>query len=151
MMVVPRRLWDSCVVLGYLSGQKEIKTDCDGIIGQAERGEMEIVVSTIAQAEVAYLSGLSASDAEAKIQEFFSRRYIITAAFDISLTKTVRRLIRDHKGLDPSDAIHLATALQWQIPVIETTDADLLKLDGKEGNPKLVIRRPTYQGPGKLF
>ncbi len=151
MTVVPRRLWDSCVVLGYLSGQEDIRNNCDLIIGQAERGELEIVVSTIAQAEVAYLTGLPASDAEAKIQEFFSRRYIVTGAFDISLTKTVRRLIREHKGLRPADAIHVATALQWEIPIIETTDPDLLRLNGKEGNPKLIIRLPTHEGPAKLF
>lgn len=150
-MAVPRRLWDSCIVLGYLSGQQDIKTDCDKIIEQAKRGELEIMVSTIASAEVAYLPGLSPSDSELKIQEFFSRGYVIPAAFDISLTKTVRRLIREYKGLKPSDAIHIATALQWQIPIIETTDPDLLALNGKEGSPKLVIRRPLYQGPVQLF
>lgn len=151
MTAISRRLWDSCVVLGYLSGQREIKSDCDLIVAQAERGELEIVVSTIAQAEVAYLSGLQADEAEARIVEFFSQRYIVTAAFDISLTKTVRRLIREYKGLKPFDAIHVATALQWQIPIMETTDADLLKMNINEGIPKLIIRPPAYQGPAKLF
>lgn len=150
-MAVPRRLWDSCIVLGYLSGQQDIKTDCEQIIEQAERGELEIMVSTIASAEVAYLPGLSSSDSELKIQEFFSRGYVIPAAFDISLTKTVRRLIREYQGLKPLDAIHIATALQWQIPIIETTDPGLLALNGKEGSPKLVIRPPLYQGPVKLL
>ena len=150
-MAVPRRLWDSCIVLGYLSGQKDIKSNCDQIIQQAQRGDLEIVVSTIVSAEVAYLPGLSPLDSELKIQEFFSRNYVIMAAFDISLTKTVRRLIREHKRLKPSDAIHIATALQWQIPIIETTDPDLLNLSGKEGNPPLIIRRPRYEGPVKLL
>lgn len=150
-MAVSRRLWDSCIVLGYLSGQQDIKTDCDQIIEQAERGELEIVVSIIASVEAAYLSGLSPSDSESKIQEFFSREYVIPVAVDISVAKTARRLIRDYYGLEPPDAIHIATALQWQIPIIETTDSYLLELNGKEGNPPLIIRRPLYQGPGKLF
>lgn len=150
-MAVSRRLWDSCIVLGYLSGQQDIKTDCDQIIEQAERGELEIVVSIIASVEVAYLPGLSSSDSELKIQQFFSREYVIPVAVDISVAKTARRLIRDYYELKPSDAIHVATALQWQIPIIETTDPDLLELNGKEGNPPLIIRQPLYQGPGKLF
>lgn len=150
-MAISRRLWDASIVLGYLSGQQDIKADCEQIIQQAERGEWEIVVSTIAHAEVAFLRGLSPSDSESKIQEFFSRGYVINAAFDVSLTKIVRRLIREHKGLKPPDAIYIATALQWQIPIIETTDPDLLALNGKEGSPKLVIRRPLYEGPVKLF
>ncbi len=150
-MAVPRRLWDSCIVLGYLSGQQDIKTDCDQIIEQAKRGELEIVVSIIASVEVAYLPGLSPSDSELKIQEFFSRGYVIPVAVDISVAKTARRLIRDYYGLKPSDAIHVATALQWQIPIIETTDPHLLELNGKEGNPPLIIRRPLYQGPVKLL
>ncbi|MBI4303386.1 MAG: type II toxin-antitoxin system VapC family toxin [Chloroflexi bacterium] len=154
-MPTPRRLWDSCIVIGYLSGQQYIKTDCDQIIQQAERGELEIVVSTVASAEVAFLPHLSDSDSELKIQEFFSRKYVVIAAFDISVARIVRRLIRDYKNLDPplkpADAIHIATALQWQIPIIETTDPDLLRLDGKEGNPRLIIRRPFYEGPGKLL
>ncbi|OGO06087.1 MAG: hypothetical protein A2Y60_00100, partial [Chloroflexi bacterium RBG_13_54_9] len=138
-MAVPRRLWDSSVVIGYLSGQQDIKTDCNQIIEQAKGRQLEIVVSTIALAEAAYIPGLSPSDSESKLEEFFSREYVIPAAFDISLTKMVRRLIRDHQGLKPPDAIHIASALQWQIPVIETTDPDLLKLDRKEGNPPLII------------
>ena len=150
-MVVPRRLWDSCVILGYLSGQHDIKANCEQIIEQAEREELEIVVSTIAQAEVAYLQGLSGSGSELKIDEFFSRKYVINAAYDIPLARIARRLIRDHHGLKPTDAIHVATALHWKIPIIETTDTDLLDLEEKEGNPPLIIRRPLYQGPRKLF
>ncbi len=151
-MAIPRRLWDSCIVLGYLAGQKDIKTDCDQLIQQAERGELEIMVSTIVQAEVAYLFEQAPSVSDLKIiEEFFSRDYVITVAFDISLIKTVRQLIRGHKGLQPFDAILIATALQWQIPIIETTDNYLLSLNGKEGNPPLIICRPLYQGPAKLL
>lgn len=150
-MQIPRRLWDSSVIIGYLTGQVDIKTDCDQIIEQAERGELEIVVSTIAQGDVAYIPGKSVVESESLIQEFFSRRYIVTAAVDIPLVRIVRRLIREHgAGLAAFDAIHVATAIQHKVPIIETTDPHLLRLDGKEGNPKIIIRRPKYQGPVKL-
>lgn len=152
-MAIPRRLWDSCVILGYLSGQKDIKTDCEQIIQQCERGELEIATSTLAQAEVAYIQGLSPQESEALILDFFSRKYVIPIAFDIAVARTARRLIRAYKNhkLKPADAVHIATAIQWNLPIIETMDPGLLALSKKEGNPSLIIRRPRYEGPAKLL
>lgn len=151
-MATPRRLWDACVVLAYLSGDEEVAPDCELIIvNQAEKGVVEIVVSTIAEAEVAYLPGLSPADSEAKIREFFSREYVVIASFDSPIARIARRLIRQYPGLKPEDAVHMATSLQWHIPIIETIDAGLLKLDGKEGNPPIIIRKPFYQGPMDMF
>lgn len=151
-MVVPRRLWDACIVLAYLSGDQQVDPDCGLIISQAAQGELEIMVSTIAEAEVAYLPGISGADSEAKIREFFSREYVVVASFDSPVARIVRRLVRDHgPGLRAADAVHMATALQWHIPILETIDPDLLKLDGKEGNPPLIIRRPLYQGTIPMF
>ena len=58
-MASPRRLWDSNVVIGYLAGYSGIADACNNIISRAERGELEIVVSTLATAEGTYrLSGV---------------------------------------------------------------------------------------------
>ena len=106
-------------------------------------------MSTIAQAEVAYLEGLPPEESEARIREFFSRDYVVTAAFDTPVARIARRFIRAH-SLRPPDAIHLATADLWHIPILETTDDDLLRLNGQVGNPPITIRRPLYEGPQKL-
>lgn len=125
-MAVPRRLWDACVVLAYLSGDKQVDPDCGLIINHAAQGGLEIMVSTIAEAEVAYLPGISSADSEAKIREFFSREYVVVASFDSPIARIARRLIRDHgPGLRAADAVHMATALQWHIPILETIDPDL--------------------------
>lgn len=147
-MAVPRRMWDSSVVLSYLSGDyPSIQNACNLINQQGQRGELEILVSTIAQAEAALLKGLSDIDSEAKIKEFFSREYIIPVAFDITVAEEARRLIRKYRpGFQPFDAAHMATALLNHIPILETTDPDLLKLNEMEGNPKLKIRLPLYEG-----
>lgn len=151
MMAVPRRLWDSNLVLSYLSGDTQVQPDCDLIITQAEQGQLELVVSTMTQAEVAFLQGLSDSDSEAKIREFFSRNYVITASYDITVAKIARRLIRTYRpNFKAPDAVHMATALLWHIPILETTDTDLLRLDRKEGNPPLIIQKPKYQGKQPL-
>jgi predicted nucleic acid-binding protein len=153
-MPVAHRLWDSCIVVGYLAGYEELKPDCPLIIYQARRGELEIVVSVIATIEAAYLVGHSDIDSETLIREFFSREYIIPVSIDTPIAAIARQLIRRHRGnlrINPPDATHLATAIQWHIPVIETTDPDLLRLDGLEGNPPIRIRRPPYDGPKRLL
>lgn len=142
-----RRLWDSCVIIGYLAGSTGAYQDCRQIIARAEQGELEIVVSAIATIEVAYLKGKSDADSEAMIREFFSRDYIVTVSVDPPVTAIARRLVRVHRStntrLRPPDATHLATALHVGIPLIETTDPHLLRLDGLEGNPPIRIREPV--------
>ena len=148
-----RRLWDSSVVIGYLAGYPETAEDCRLVIEQAERGELEILVSAMATIEVAYLAGSDDEDSELKIREFFSRDYIIPVGIDVRVASIARDLVRRHRtapNLKPPDAVHLATAIQWNVPVIETTDTDLLRLDGLEGDPPITIRRPLYEGPRRL-
>ena len=108
------------------------------------------MVSAVAMAEVAYLKGIPVEGAEARIQEFFSRDYIVPIAIDSIVARAARGYIRQHV-LKPLDAIHLATAEVWRIPTLETTDPDLLKLDGQVGNPRITIRRPLYEGQGTFF
>jgi len=149
-VAIEQRVWDTNVVLDYLSGNQAVQPACDLIIGQAEQGQLEIVVSVITEAEAAYLEGLSPSDSEARIREFFSRDYVVIAAFDSPIARLARRLIRDYK-LKAADAVHLATAVRWHFSVLETRDPHLLRLTGKEGNPPVVIQEPTYRGPLPLF
>ena len=149
----PRRLWDSSVIIGYLAGQDDLAEACTNIIDGAERGELDIVVSTIAMIEVAYLRGFDDEDSEMKIRELFSRDYIIPVALDTRVSAIARGLVRKYREgpkINPPDAGHLATAMQWQVPLLETTDPDLLRLDGREGDPKIIIREPMYNGPQRL-
>ena len=113
-MPIARRLWDSCVVIGYLAGYENLKPDCPLIIQQAERGELKIVVSAMATIEVAFLEGYSSDASERLIQEFFSREYIIPVAIDSPISAITRRLIRNYRDslkIKPPDAAQLATAI----------------------------------------
>ena len=78
-MPVPRRLWDSSVVVGYLAGYESLKPNCPQIISQAQRGELEIIVSTIATIEAAYLQGHSDEDSEDRIIVYRSSLVGITS------------------------------------------------------------------------
>ena len=125
---------------------------CPGIIRQAEAGILEIAVSEMAKAETAYLEGLSDAQSELLIREFFSREYIIPISIDDPVSAIARDLVRKYRSLKlrPPDAIHLATAILWRIPVLETTDSDFLQLDQLEGNPLVTVRKPLYQGQQPL-
>lgn len=152
-MPAQRRLWDSSVIVGYLAGQQDLAEVCENIIARAERGEIEIVVSAMATIEVAYLRGEDDIVSEARIRELFSRPYIIPAAIDVRIASIARVLVRKYRygpRLKPPDAAHLATAIQWQIPLIETTDPDLFRLNGREGDPLITVRKPLFEGTLQL-
>ena len=148
-----RRLWDSSVVIGYLAGDAGLEPHCSQIIGQAEAGGLEIVVSEMAKVETAYLKELPDAESALLIREFFSREYIIPVSLDDPVSAIAQDLVRKYRTppiLRPPDAVHLATAILWRIPILETTDSDLLRLDQREGDPLITIRRPLYQGPLRL-
>ena len=49
------------------------------------------------------------------------------------------------------ETICLATGMLWHVPVIQTTDPDLLRLDQLEGNPPITVRKPLYEGAEMLL
>ena len=71
-----RRLWDSCTIIHYLAGVPVAKP-CELILEQAERGELEIVNSALAEAEVVKLDKELDEDSEKMIVEFFGRDYVV--------------------------------------------------------------------------
>ena len=148
-MPPPRRLWDSMVILNYLGGLEEGKVEVEGILTQAGRGNLQIVVSTLAIAEVAYLDGYSDEVAERMFREFFSRDYIIVAAIDQRIAEIAQGIVRRRRRertISPRDALHLATAVRFEAPFVETSDRRLLLFNGLEGNPPIQIRQPLYAG-----
>lgn len=144
-----RRVWCSCTIIDYLKGAARAEPDCQQIIDSAERGETEIVVSALAEAEVVKVDPAD-PDSETKIREFFARPYVIRVALDIRVAEMAREIVRTY-GLKPLDAVHVATALRAKVPTLETFDQEMIdKVNGKEGNPPLQIRNPTYEGQLRL-
>ena len=158
-MPPPRRLWDSCTIIYYLAGKAEDNPECPEIIAQAKRGELEIMVSMLAEAEVAKVDDElgPGDDSESMIREFFGRSYIVRVALEVEIAREARRLVRVYKGMKPLDAVHIATALRYAVPILETYDAEMLKRTGQEGEPPLIIRKPDAGEPpstakqGNLF
>jgi predicted nucleic acid-binding protein len=144
-----RRLWCACTIIDYLKGAERASPDCPQIIEQAERGETEIVVSALAEAEVVKLDA-DDDQAEEKIREFFARPYVIRVALDIRVAETAREIARKY-ALKPLDAVHVASALRANVPVLETYDETMIvRVDGREGSPPLRVRHPAYEGQMRL-
>jgi predicted nucleic acid-binding protein len=143
-MALPRRLWCSCTIIDFLKGEERARP-CIDIIRQCERRQLEIVVSALAMAEVAKLDS-PAEEAERRIKEFFSRDYLIAIPVDQRVAEMARSLVQQHSGLHGPDAVHVATALVYGVPVVETFDDRLLRLDIAESVAGLTVRLPLYDG-----
>jgi predicted nucleic acid-binding protein len=103
-----------------------------------------------AEVEVVKFEGVDDAEAEKKIIEFFGRSYVVRAAVDLNVAEKARYLVRTYK-IKPPDAVHVATALVHNVPIMETFDGNLVEISGKEGSPLLVIRTPLYEGPKILI
>ena len=143
------RVWDSSVIIAYLGNEVAYRDVLLSLIEQGERGALNIVVSSLATIEVAYIGGVDGDAAETIISDFFSNSYIVTAAIDPQIAANARRLVRQYGqslGLRPLDATHVATAITLSVLIIETMDTDLLRLDGLEGQPPIRVRQSTSEG-----
>jgi predicted nucleic acid-binding protein len=139
-MSLPRRYWDSCAFLAWLLPEPEREDACRSVLRAAEDGELELVTSAFTLTEVIKLKGKTELkiEHERKIADFFKSDFIILRNVDRFVAVAAQRLVWEH-NVAPKDAIHVATALHWKIPVLDTFDDVLLGLNGKlaieSGNP----------------
>lgn len=151
-MTADRRYWDSCCFLGYLGNEADKADKCEPVLSAAEDGHLEIVTSALTLTEVIRVKGAAAipKDQEKKIRDFFEHSWIVVRDVDRFISEHARDLIWAH-GLKPYDAIHLATALNLNLSLMDTFDGALLKLSGKLGSPRLVIEHPHITHTPDLF
>ena len=95
------------------------------------------------------------AETEAVISAFFRNAFIKPGPVDLVIATRARRLIWEFPWLGPRDAIHIATALQLQIPVLEHYDEDdmgrvaaRIAKDNLAGFPE--IRHPAWIGQPPL-
>lgn len=144
--------WDSDPFLGWLQEEPEKVAACSGVVEEAENGEVLIVTSALTIAEVLYRrqKGQIPADKRQKVVAFFRNEYIAVRNVTRSIAEYARDLVWDH-GIDPKDAIHVATALDGKVPVLQTFDGELINHTGRIGNPALIIQRPTPPKQGRFF
>lgn len=139
------RYWDSVCFLGWFNDEPDKQSQCETVIKAAESGLVIIATSAISLTEVIKIKGYNAltKDKEETIAKFFRHPYISIRNVDPFIARRARQLIWENEHLKPKDSIHLATAIHYKLPFLDTFDSDLTKLDGEiDGAPKI--------GPPKL-
>lgn len=139
-----RRCWDSDCCFGLIANQAGRHEQCERVMLNAQEGKSEIVISSLAIAEVLWMPGQNrlAKDERDVIRKFFERTVFIVADVTRAIAEQAQELVWEH-GVRPKDAIHAATALSVGAHYLESFDGGLT---GKSrqigGDPILVIQNP---------
>ncbi len=137
----PKRLaWDSCAWISYIQQEKVVLKDgstedrgamCRPVLQAAEKGDVEIVVSSVALVEV-ICKNKDASINDQKVRDYFDNDYILLVSADKDVCDLARKLmLAGHAGLRPADAIHVATACISNADELHTFDEKLRKLNSR--------------------
>lgn len=153
--------WDACAWLGLINGEAKKARELQIVWKMAERGEVQIWTSALALAEV-YRAKCEKEWAsldptnDAKIDNMFDQPFVEKIQLDTEVARMAKNLLRTFEKLKkPTDAIHLASALKWNVDQLHTYDgSDLLGLSGQaicENGEPLIICMPDHLTDGELF
>ncbi len=154
-----RIYWDACAWLGLLNKEADRTADLELVWKKAEHGEVEIWTSAIGVAEVYKMKCEGkivelSPEHDAKIDALFDQDFVQVVQVDFEIAKLAKILLRKHDKLKkPSDGIHLATAVYWDLDQFHTYDNDdILGLDvDRSDGVKLVICKPNMIDGNNLF
>ncbi len=144
--------WDSDVLIHALQRTPGHLAELEPLITEAENGNIQILLSTFTLMEIYKdLDGVNAISKEDDelITAFFENPYFIFKDVTHPIALSTRQISREF-GIKPKDAVHVATALYYNVPVLFSYDDGLLKKSGKIGNPPLEIIKPFWTGQPTL-
>lgn len=153
-MAEPVRIyWDSCAWLALINEEAGRKPDVDAVYTQARNGNIELWTSNVSIVEAnrleaeMQLSKPVPAGGLAVIDAILFQPFVKLIPVDTDIAVRARNIIRETPGLKiKADAIHLASALRWSIPILHTYDRDdLTHLDGQfvcEDGTNLTICHP---------
>ncbi len=142
-----RVYWDSCLFLAYVNGEPGRADNIGAWLAVAAKGEIEIITSTLAIAEVVFAASEQIGHPlDREIEDKINRLWVppspvrlaefhqFVAAEAVSLMRSVRTA---GLSLKPMDAIHLATAKRLEVKRFETYDDNLTRFSQFVGIPIL--------------
>ncbi len=147
-MSIDKRYWDSDCFLGWLQAEVDKETACHEVLQAAEDGKLLILTSALTIAEVLALKGALPIPAtkRAKVEAFFRNDYIVVRNVTRRVPEVAREYVWDH-GVQPKDALHVATAVDAGLELLNTFDRPLQRKSGLLGNLGLVIEGPRWNEP----
>ena len=142
-MTIELVYWDSNAFLGLFQAERDKVDLCQSSLERAKNRELLIITSTLTLAEVLWMKGAPRLTEDKKdiLRKFFRHSYIRLKNVSRSIAENAQDLVWNN-SIKPKDAIHVATALDFKIPTLETFDLDLIGKSGKVGTPALIIRKP---------
>lgn len=151
-MSIDRRYWDSDCFLGWLHAEEDKEDYCREVLEAAEDGKILIVTSALTIAEVLALRGKSPipADKRVAVENFFRSDYIIVRNITRRISEAARSFVWDHR-VKPKDALHVASAFDAKLTLLNTFDRGLLAKSGKIGDGSLRIEKPSWQEPKLPF
>lgn len=144
--------WDACIWIGLINKEVDLADSCAFLIEQAQEGKFQIWTSSLTLAEV-YKKKCDgdiielAEENDRDFESYVSKDYFVEVQVDHDIGVLARQLLRKHPELKkPNDAVHLATAIIYNLDEFHTIDGDdLLPLNGKitrRDGVNLVICKP---------
>ena len=153
----PLYYWDTCVFIDWLMSRNSSRTseEMNGISKVAQlfdKNQAILVVSSIVRIEI--LACTLSDEAQEKLTQLFMRRNFQEIAVDkriASLAHNIRNFYQQEKqnaiNIKTPDAIHLATAIHYQVNQFHTFDGKgkrgLLRLSGNVAGHNLIICKPN--------
>ena len=139
MIDQPRKVyWDACVWISLIKGEPDRVDNCEFIINEAKKGRVEIWTSSLTHGE-AFKKKCGGeqkeiqADKDKAFEDYLEQEFVFEVAVDHDVGVLARTLLRKHCPplKKPNDAIHLATAMLYNVDELHTSDHDdLLKLNG---------------------
>ena len=137
--------WDANAFLGLLNDEDGKADECARVLAAAKNGTVIIVTSALTLTEVLFVKGQPKLDPAKRsiVDRFFRAPYISVRNVTRQTADLARDLVWD-LNIRPKDAIHVATACLYKVPIMHTFDDALI---GKSGlvlaGHQLTITKPA--------
>lgn len=161
----PLVYWDTSIFLAWLQDEQRKPGEMDGVrecVSGVNSGNIVLVTSHITKTEI--LESMMAPEAQESLERLLKRRNVRSIAVDGrvgSLSSKLRDYYQKQRAIDGGpplstpDAIHLATAIIYQVDEFHTFDEEdspdslgLIPLSGNVAGYNLVICKPIARQMG---
>ncbi len=147
----PVYYWDTCIFIAWIKNEQLPNAEMNGVFEIADKIQSNRAILITSQLlTVELLPCKMPPHAMDLIERFFKRKNAQKKAVDGRVTQLAQKIRNEHPKVSPNDAIHLATAIHYEVDQFHTFDdggkdgSSILSLNGRIGDPPLVICKPPF-------